>query len=241
MCYQTQLVVEHERSHAYWNKRIWDQLKQRPAIHHASVFARLPWPVVTVQEPELVQDKQCGLVPAYATDAADFLKHYPTYNAKSEEVYTKRTFRKAATEGRRCLVAVTGFFEWMHVGKDKVPYFIHKRGGGLFMFGGLYAGDTYTILTTRANERMARIHNTKQRMPVIIPEAFERDWLNPALAQDDVLALCAPVPEDYLEDWTVSKLITTRGADTNVPAVWQPFTYATPGPAPGPAPSLFPD
>ena len=36
-----------------------------------------------------------------------------------------RTFSKAAKEGRRCLIPVTGFFEWMHVGKEKVPHFIH--------------------------------------------------------------------------------------------------------------------
>ncbi|MBK6831284.1 MAG: SOS response-associated peptidase family protein [Flavobacteriales bacterium] len=63
------------------------------------------------------------------------------------------------------------------------PHLPHRR---------LAENGTYTILTTEANTRMAEIHNSKRRMPVIIPEGHERDWLNPHLTQEEVLALCAP-------------------------------------------------
>jgi len=37
--------------------------------------------------------------------------------------------------------------------------------------------DTYTIITTEANELMSRIHNSKKRMPVLIDRGHETDWL----------------------------------------------------------------
>lgn len=240
MCFQKQLVLELTRSEAYWNQRILEEVQEHAVYHHASAFARVPWPVITAGDPDHVRLMHCGLVPLQMKDQAGFLKQYSTYNAKSEEIFAKRTFARAAKEGRRCLIPVTGFFEWMHVGKKKYPHFIRKRGGGIFHLGGLYEGDTYTILTTAANARLALIHNSKQRMPVIVPEGQERYWLDPLLTQEEVLALCAPAPDDLLEDWPVSSLITARGVDTNVPEVWAPKHYPELDPAPDHTSSLFP-
>ena len=240
MCFQTQLVLEFTKSDAYWNKRILEEVQKHATHHHASVFARYPWPVITAEEPEQVQLMQCGFVPAHLPDPVGFLRQYSTYNAKSEEVYEKRTFGKAAKEGQRCLIPVTGFYEWMHVGKEKYPHFIHRRGGGVFHLGGIHTNGTFSILTTAANARMTEIHNSKRRMPVIIPEGHERDWLNPLLTPEEVTTLCMPAPNDYLEDWPVSKLITSRGVETNVPEVWAPHRYPELDQGPGPAASLFP-
>ncbi len=226
MCYQTQLVLELTRGDAYWNKRILDDVRANATFHHASAFDRHPWPVITAEDPEIVQLMRCGFVPEQMGDAASFLKRYSTYNAKSEEMYDKRTFAKAAQKGHRCLIPVTGFFEWMHQGKQKIPHFIFKRGGGIFHLGGLYENGTYAILTTAANERMAQIHNTKLRMPVIVPEGSERRWLDLDLMKEEVLDLCRPATETYLDDHPVGKLITTRGVDTNVADVWARLTFA---------------
>lgn len=48
---------------------------------------------------------------------------------------------------------------------------------------------TYTILTTEANELMSKIHNTKKRMPVIVSEGEEKNWLisNRLFIQNDKL------------------------------------------------------
>ena len=39
---------------------------------------------------------------------------------------------------------------------------------------------------------------------------------NPNLTKDDVLALCQPFQNDQMQAHTISKLITQKGADTNV-------------------------
>lgn len=39
-------------------------------------------------------------------------------------------------------------------------------------------------LTTQANELMAQIHNTKHRMPVILPGKMQQEWLGERDIQD---------------------------------------------------------
>jgi putative SOS response-associated peptidase YedK len=84
---------------------------------------------------------------------------------------------------------------------------------------------TYTVLTTVANPLMEYVHNNKKRMPVIIPREFEKDWLNKDLSKDDVLALCQPFKTESMKAHTVSKLITTKNADTNVDEVLKLHNY----------------
>ncbi len=101
MCFQTQLVLEFTKTDALWNKRILEEVRKQVHYRNANVFARYPWPVITAAEPDALHELQCGFVPRYIPDPAGFLKQYSTYNAKSEEVYEKRTFAKVAKKGRR--------------------------------------------------------------------------------------------------------------------------------------------
>ena len=50
---------------------------------------------------------------------------------------------------------------------------------------------TYTIITRPANELMATIHNTKQRMPYILKPGDEKAWLAGAPPMDPVATLVA--------------------------------------------------
>ncbi|MDD3033249.1 MAG: SOS response-associated peptidase family protein, partial [Bacteroidales bacterium] len=48
----------------------------------------------------------------------------------------------------------------------------------LFAFAGIYSPNgTFTLLTTESNSLMAEIHNTRQRMPVILRPEQEEMWL----------------------------------------------------------------
>jgi hypothetical protein len=62
-------------------------------------------------------------------------------------------------------------------------------------------------------------------MPVIIPREYEQDWLNPDLSQDDVLALCQPIAGGLMKGHTISKLITNKKEETDVPAVMESVVY----------------
>ena len=54
------------------------------------------------------------------------------YNARTDTLFSKPTFSRLAKEGRSCVVALDGYFEWkaspLGGGKGKKqPYFVHRK------------------------------------------------------------------------------------------------------------------
>ena len=80
---------------------------------------------------------------------------------------------------------------------------IARADGDLLTLAGLHdywrRGDevleTYTILTTSPNALMETIHN---RMPVILGQSDEDEWLDPATSVDTARAMCMPCPSEWL-------------------------------------------
>jgi putative SOS response-associated peptidase YedK len=122
-----------------------------------------------------------GLIPHWADDARIAAR---TFNARAETIAVTPAFR-GAFRRRRCLVPVDSFYEWKRQDGLRQPYRILRGDGRPLVLAGLWAGRrdpldgvvrrTFTILTTRANEAIAELHD---RMPVILPEAAWATWLD---------------------------------------------------------------
>ena len=150
-----------------------------------------------------------GLIPSWSKDKNIASK---LINARGETVAQKPSFRDAYKK-RRCLVPVDGFYEWRKEGEAKQPYRIGFRGGTPFVFAGLWeswtvpdgqedAGDvieTYTIVTTEANPKIAPIHH---RMPVIVDPSDYDLWLNGA--PDDAANVIRAFPPEEMAFYRVS-------------------------------------
>ena len=115
-------------------------------------------------------------------------------NARAETVASKPVYARLLVR-RRCIIPVDGFYEWQRLpgGKKKQPFFLHPAEDPVFAFAGLWdvwAGPegelvpNLTILTTTANETVAKIHD---RMPVILPGANWDAWLDPGLRDVETL------------------------------------------------------
>lgn len=129
-----------------------------------------------------------GLVPPWAADLSVGSR---MINARSETAAVKPAFRDAFSS-RRCLVPANGFYEWAPQGKAKQPWLARLPDGALYGFAGLWerwtpkgggaAVETFTILTTEANEALRPLH---PRMPVMVAPADYETWLagDPAAAQ----------------------------------------------------------
>jgi putative SOS response-associated peptidase YedK len=207
--------------------------------YHENGFDFLGSPIITAGEPEQFKLFRWGLIPFYMADKAKaMILRVSTLNCISEEMFEKNSFKDAAKNGQRCLIPVTGFYEWRWLdekGKTKIPYFVTVKDQDIMSMAGLYSRwkdkatneyyYSYTVLTTTANPLMEYVHNNKKRMPVIIPKEYEKDWLNKNLSKDDVLALCQPFNNDRMKAHTVSKLITTKNAETNVEDVLKLHNY----------------
>lgn len=132
--------------------------------------------IIKDENPDKIRLATWGLVPSFVKgDANDFFKKTNTLNAKIETLKEKPSFRQSADN--RCLVLATEFFEWKHIGKGKYKHRIWTKDEKPFAFAGIYHDDTFSILTTEANELMADIHNSKKRMPVILRKEEEKLWL----------------------------------------------------------------
>ena len=141
-------------------------------------------------------------------------------NARSESVATKPAFRNALRY-RRCLIAADGFYEWMKVGKSKVPMRIILSSGEPFAFAGLWETwrspsnavvHSCCIITTTPNAVMEPVHS---RMPVILPREAEDLWLAPGQVQASALkGLLVPYPAAGMEAYEVSALVNSPNNDT---------------------------
>ncbi len=240
MCYHKSLTAKYEELIEYYSSTYSKLVEELYTVKfHENGFDFQPGPVITAGKPSEIQLFRWGLVPFWVKDEPSALRlRTSTLNCISEEMFEKPAYRDAANEGKRCLIPCTGFFEWRWMdekGKKKIPYYIHLKTQPIFSIGGLYsrwmnrATDeryySYTVLTTQANETMRLIHNSKRRMPVIIPREYERDWLNPNLTKEDVHALCQPLEDGLMETRTISKRITSRDQETNVPEVLESQEY----------------
>jgi putative SOS response-associated peptidase YedK len=158
-----------------------------------------------------------GLVPFWAKDISIGSR---LINARAETVATKPAFRRAFAR-HRCLLPADGFYEWEKSGDQKKgakqPYYIRREDGGVLAFAGLYelwrdkdrADDdpdswlwTATIITTRAEDEVGRIHD---RMPMVIEPARWADWLDPTATSAEALhGLMTPAASVHLTTYPVS-------------------------------------
>lgn len=103
-------------------------------------------------------------------------------NARSETIATKPAFSMACRQ-TRCLIPVSGFYEWTKDAEGKrFPWYIYNSDGSPIAFAGIYQswsqGDvtlaTCAIVTTLANQTLSSIHS---RMPVILSAESWAKWL----------------------------------------------------------------
>ena len=142
-----------------------------------------------------------GLVPLWAKDPKIGSR---MINARAETVATSNAF-KSAFKKRRCIIPVTGFYEWQKRPgvKTKQPFFIQHPDGEPYAFAGLWEVwrgpdkdqeplRSCTIITTTPNEAMATIHD---RMPVILPPEAWDTWLDRENQDIELLGkLLVPAP-----------------------------------------------
>nr|GMD18748.1 embryonic stem cell-specific 5-hydroxymethylcytosine-binding protein [Ipomoea batatas] len=93
-----------------------------------------------------------GLIPSF-TKKNEKPDHYKMFNARSESIKEKASFRRLLPKNR-CLVAVEGFYEWKKAGSKKQPYYIHFKDGRPLVFAALFdswknaeGGSPYSFIT----------------------------------------------------------------------------------------------
>jgi putative SOS response-associated peptidase YedK len=237
VCFTVNVNIVKEELESRYGSELIDHDKYRPSYYYHA-YSLPSMPVVCSDRTAGIRLFRWGLIPSWVADEGEandiMLK---TFNARSETVSTKPAFRDSFAS-RRCLVPVRGFFEWQHHGGRKIPWYITLKGEDIFSLAGIWDSwtmqggvtlNTFSVVTTRANEVMEEIHNTKKRMPVILPASAEGLWLKEGLAEEALASLMEPVASDMLSAHTISPLITNSRADRNRPELIMPFNYPVQG------------
>lgn len=173
-------------------------------------------PIVRMnQEKELqVDTSQFWLIPSYSDSRKP---KYATFNTRDDKMLSGRTWKPIANNNQRCLIPVNYFFEPHTLSEErnieggkkptnKVPFRIWLKSSEQFYIAGLWnewtdteSGEivlSHAVVTTKANDTMAKIHNAKKRMPAILPETALDDWLNDDIPTKEVHDLLAPWPDE---------------------------------------------
>ncbi len=236
MCYHTALVADAPALEARFGAVMPASVGFTPA-YHINAYAFPPYPMLTHQAPGQFKAIRWGLIPHWVKSKADADKlRAQTINARSETIYDKPAYRQAAKRAQRCLIPVTGFFEW-HTDerKQKYPFYL-STNQAITSIAGLWdewsdpeTGEvltTFSLLTTEANPLLAVVHNEKKRMPCVLTPDAEQAWLHDDLTERDALALLTTAyPANQMHSYPISKRITSRTEESNVPEVLAPFTY----------------
>lgn len=211
-------------------KKMLEQLPQYEVNYqgeqyfHVSSFTRPYLPITTNENYRTIEPAQWKLLPFWVKNEEEAKKYANTCNAESESIFEKASYKHYIKKNRG-LLWVDGFYE-PH--KNKVTgkgenYYIYLPEKRIFSIGIVIAPwvnkdtgeitNTFSVLTTKANELLTEIHNEKMRMPLIIPPNDRDAWLD---AKDPVEIKQFFKPFDgLLQAHKVYRVTADRSGETN--------------------------
>lgn len=146
-------------------------------------------PVLVPQAGELKPMYMCWGYPLRLKGKKQKDPAHPSYiskhvqNAKLEEAAGKPFWRESL-ESRRCLIPVSGFYEWKTLEDgSKQPYYFTMPASSIMYMAGMFKQfktedgiffPHYTMMTTAPTNEVGKVHN---RMPVVLDDAEKEIWL----------------------------------------------------------------
>lgn len=184
-------------------------------------------PVITNEPERALAQMHFGLQPFWAKTSSNSSgsagkpkSSASMINARVETIATKPAYKKAL-EQRRCIIPVSGYYEWQKVGSRKQPHYIHAQNDTLIPLSGVWERwttrdgeviESFAIVTRAASGRLADIHD---RMPLEVPREAIDLWLDPKPKTEEQLAavLKAPAGSEHLVAHPVSALVNSVSND----------------------------
>lgn len=167
--------------------------------------------VITDANPKMLTAMRWGLIPSWAKDEKI---GYKAINARGETVPEKPMFRTAFKK-RRCIILVSGWYEWMTKNVTvKTPMYYHRKDGKPIAFAGLWEEWkspkselvlSCTIITVAAVPGFAEIHD---RMPLVLGNIDE--WLSPVTDVQRLRALMTVPEADGIEVYPVRHQLVNK-------------------------------
>ncbi|GGW22443.1 SOS response-associated peptidase [Arenibacter certesii] len=205
--------------------------------HHANGWAHPIMWMIPQESSEHITPSMWGIMPANE-NGANYKNYYKEaarfgagLNARSEKLFDHFIYKNSAFT-KRCVVPVDGFFEPHTAPKNfKIPFYFERKDKSLLSLAGLYTTtkdgfNTFTILTKEATPLFKKIHNTKNRRPVILNDEDVQIWLNSDLTQNNILSVMQNDMDDAaLHAYPISKDLYSPKVDSNRPDIINEVQY----------------
>lgn len=214
MCGRLVTVIPHEEL-----KQIFDLIvnKVKPEPRYNLCPSQLAPVVRSTDNGNDLDLLKWGLVPSWSKDIKS-ASHM--INARSETVAEKSSFRHAIKKNR-CIIPVTGFYEWSRLSGEKHPHFIHMADSSPMPLAGIWEHwkspdgkvvESFSILTTAANKLISTLHD---RMPVILQPNMFSIWLDRGMNDAHALdPLYVPYHDEELSYYRVPDLVNNPRLDS---------------------------
>ena len=163
-----------------------------------------------------------GLIPSWSKDMSGGAR---LITARGEELAEKASFRTPLAQ-RRCVVPVSGFYEWKQTGErrkksdpPRQPYYARPIDDTVFSLAGLWDvwrqpdGEwlkSFTIITVPSNDILGELHD---RMPAILAPDDVDTWLRPGPLDVDLRQILRTQPPDLMAVYPVTTRVNTAGVD----------------------------
>jgi putative SOS response-associated peptidase YedK len=173
-----------------------------------------------------LEQMRWGLIPAWWSKSLKEMR-LATFNARAESIAEKPMFRTAFKKSR-CLIPVSGYYEWQDTPQGKQPHYFTRRDGAVMTIAGIF--DEWTdpetkqairscaMVITTPNKLVAEIHD---RMPVILERADFQQWERGHV--NEAAPLMKPAADDVLQRWPVSKRVNSSRADDGDSTLIEPI------------------
>lgn len=203
--------------------------------YHMNGFSHPNMLVIPQEKSNVLAPGVWGIVPSNKSkdEINPYFKEAVKYggglNARSEKVFQHFIYRNSIMENR-CIIPVSGFFEpHDHKGK-KYPFHFKDKKNQPLALAGLYTVIdtfiTFTILTKDASPLFAKIHNKKNRQPVILDIENTHNWLSTDLNENDIKGILNfNYPEDSLNAYSVSKDLFSLKVNSDVETILEEVKY----------------
>ncbi len=181
MCGRSSLTLTEKQLEEKFGKSFYsDELHRYEPLPNFNIAPTHYVPIVTNEDITHFQFSRWGFLPGWAKDI-----NYGSrlINARIETIESKAAY-KSAFHRKRCLIPMSGYYEWLKKGGKKYPYYIVRTDKQPFFMAGIWnvwkSPDgslipTFSIITRDAPDKLAYIHN---RMPAILPDDEAQYWLD---------------------------------------------------------------
>ena len=161
-----------------------------PLLQNFNVAPTHVVPILRVVGEEVIVDvMRWGLIPIWAKDASIGAK---MINARSETITEKPSF-KGLVPGNRCIIPMTGFYEWNRENpKAKIPYFVTRSDGHMMLGAGIWSDSpivdearTFSLITRDSVDDLSAVHD---RSPVEFTAEEAVEWMSATQAPLELFA-----------------------------------------------------